>query len=85
MNNCFNIGVIGLGLIGEKRIKVISNNKNSKIIFEKSKPISKELNPNLKIKLTKLIKGEVFLGNNTNNTGNINFETNFSKTSNYKF
>ena len=72
----------GCGL-GKK--EVVENNKNSKIIFEKSKPITKELNPNLKIKLTKLIKGEVILGNNTNNTGNINFETNFSKTSNYKF
>ena len=72
----------GCGL-GKK--EVVENNKNSKIIFEKSKPIKKELNPNLKIKLTKLTKGEVFLGNNTNNTGNINFETNFSKTSNYKF
>ena len=72
----------GCGL-GKK--EVVENNKNSKIIFEKSKPITKELNPNLKIKLTKLTKGEVFLGNNTNNTGNINFETNFSKTSNYKF
>ena len=72
----------GCGL-GKK--EVVENNKNSKIIFEKSKPITKELNPKLKIKLTKLIKGEVFLGNNTNNTGNINFETNFSKTSNYKF
>ena len=72
----------GCGL-GKK--EVVENNKNSKIIFEKSKPITKELNPNLKIKLTKLTKGEVFLGNNTNNTGNINFETNFSKTSYYKF
>ncbi len=72
----------GCGL-GKK--EVVENNKNSKIIFEKSKPITKELNPNLKIKLTKLIKGYVFLVNNTNNTVNINFETNFSKTSNYKF
>ncbi len=72
----------GCGL-GKK--EVVENNKNLKIIFEKSKPIKKELNPNLKIKLTKLTKGEVFLGNNTNNIGNINFETNFSKTSNYKF
>ena len=87
MNNFFLylfilIILTGCGL-GKK--EVVENNKNSKIIFEKSKPITKELNPNLKIKLTKLIKGEVFLGNNTNNTGNINFETNFSKTSNYKF
>ena len=52
----------GCGL-GKK--EVVENNKNSKIIFEKSKPITKELNPNLKIKLTKLIKGEVFLGNNS--------------------
>ena len=72
----------GCGL-GKK--EVVENNKNSKIIFEKSKPIKKELNPNLKIKLTKLTKGEIFLGNNINNIGNINFETNFSKTSNYKF
>ena len=69
--------------IGKK--EVAENNKNLKIIFEKSKPIKKELNPNLKIKLTKLTKGEVFLSNNTNNVGNINFGTNFSKTSNYKF
>ena len=87
MNNFFLylfilIILTGCGL-GKK--EVVENNKNSKIIFEKSKPITKELNPNLKIKLTKLTKGEVFLGNNTNNTGNINFETNFSKTSNYKF
>ena len=60
-------------------------NANSKIIFEKSKIIKKELNSNLKIKLNKLTKGEVFLGNNTNRTGNINFETNFKKTSSYKF
>ena len=60
-------------------------NANSKIIFEKSKIIKKELNSNLKIKLNKLTKGEVFLRNNTNRTGNINFETNFKKTSSYKF
>ena len=59
----------GCGL-GKK--EVVENNKNSKIIFEKSKPITKELNPNLKIKLTKLTKGEVFLGNNTNNVGENN-------------
>ena len=59
--------------------------KNTKIIFEKSKPIKKELNSNLKIKLSKLTKGEAFLGNNTNSTGNLNIETNFKKTSSYKF
>ena len=69
--------------IDNKEIK--DQNENSKIIFEKSKPIKKELNSNLKIKLNKLTKGEVFLGNNTNSVGNINFETNFNKTSSYKF
>jgi outer membrane protein assembly factor BamB len=69
--------------LGKKEID--DQNKNSKIIFEKSKPIKNELNPNLKIKLTKLTKGEAFLGNNTNSVGNINFKTNFNKTSSYKF
>lgn len=69
--------------LGDKEIE--SQNQNSKIIFEKSKPIIKELNSDLKIKLNKLTKGEVFLSNNTNNTGNINFETDFKKTSSYKF
>jgi outer membrane protein assembly factor BamB len=65
--------------------EIEDQNENSKIIFEKSKPIKKELNSNLKIKLNKLTKGEVFLGNNTNSVGNINFETNFNKTTSYKF
>ena len=65
--------------------KAENQNENSKIIFEKSKPIKEELNTNLKVNLNKLTKGEAFLGNNTNNIGNINFETNFKKTSSYKF
>ena len=69
--------------LGDKEIE--TQNQNSKIIFEKSKPIIKELNSDLKIKLNKLSKGEVFLANNTNNIGNINFETDFKKTSSYKF
>ena len=62
-----------------------SQSEKSKIIFEKSKPIKEEFNSNLKIKLSELSKGEVFLGNNINNTGNINFDTSFKKTSSYKF
>ena len=61
------------------------NDKKSKVIFAKSKPINNELNSNLKLKLTSLTKGEVFFRNNTNNAGNINFSTNFDKTINYKF
>ncbi len=74
-----------LSSCGLNNKEVAEQNKNSKIIFEKSKPITKELSSNLKIKLSKLTKGEPFLGNNTNSTGNINFETNFNKTSLYKF
>ena len=65
--------------------EVVDNQIKSKIIFAKSKTINKELNPNLKLKISKLSKGEVFFRNNTNNAGNINFETNFEKTKTYKF
>ncbi len=65
--------------------KEIEKSDNLKTIFEKTKPIKKELNPGLKVKLNKLKKGEVFIGNNTNNLGNVNFQTNFKKVSSYKF
>ena len=70
---------------GLSKKEIDDGNKNTKTIFEKSKPIKKELNPNLKIKLTKLTKGEAFIENNTNNSGNINFEIKSNKTSSYKF
>ena len=69
--------------LGNKEI--IDQKKNSYVIFEKPTPIKRELNSNLKIKLIKLTKGEPFLANKTNNQGNINFETKFSKILNYKF
>jgi len=56
-----------------------------KSIFQKTKPIEKELNPNLNIKLQKLTKGKPFLRNNSNNSGNINFETNFDNLSSFKY
>ena len=59
--------------------KEIEKSDNLKTIFEKTKPIKKELNPGLKVKLNKLKKGEVFIGNNTNNLGNVNFQTNFKR------
>ena len=65
--------------------KEIEKSDNLKTIFEKTKPIKKELNPGLKVKLNKLKKGEVFIANNTNNLGNVNFQTNFKKVSSYKF
>ena len=68
--------------IDKKKAEDLSN---TKIIFEKSKPINREFNQNLSIKLSKLTRGEPFLGNNTNNSGNISFKTNFNKISSYKF
>jgi len=66
--------------------KDVSNqDENTKSIFEKSKPIEKELNPSLNIQLQNLTKGKPFLRNNSNNSGNINFETNFQNISAYKF
>ena len=58
---------------------ITDENKTEKNIFEKIKPIQKELNPTLGIQLTKFTKGEPYLNNNSNNSGNINFETNFQK------
>ena len=77
--------IILLSNCGIVKKKDTAKNINTKIIFEKSKPIKEELNPGLIIKLNKLTKGEPFLRNNTNNIGNINFETNFNNTSHYKF
>ena len=62
-----------------------NNDTNIKSIFQTIKPIEKELNPNLNIKLQKLTKGKPFLRNNSNNSGNINFDTNFDNLSSFKF
>tara|TARA_Y100000590_G_scaffold461605_1_gene623584 strand:- start:703 stop:1980 length:1278 start_codon:yes stop_codon:yes gene_type:complete len=70
---------------GNNNKELTAQNENTKVIFEKSKPIKNELNSNLKINLSKLNKGEVFLKNNINHSGNINFETNFEKITSYKF
>ncbi len=54
-------------------------------IFKKIEPIEKELNTDLKIKSLKKFNSEPFLNNKINSNGNINYETNFIKISNYKF
>ena len=54
-------------------------------IFEKIEPIKKELNTDLKIKSLINFKNKPFQNNKTNSNGNINFDTNFTKISNYKF
>ena len=69
--------------IGKKDI--VEEDNKAIDIFKKDDPIKKELNTNLIIHLKKLTKGEPFLRNDTNNIGNINFETNFKKIVSYKF
>ena len=61
-------------------------NENEKLIdiFKKNEPIKKEFNQQLKIKKLNTFKYKPFLKNNSNNNGNINFDTNFEKISNYK-
>ena len=63
------------------------NSKNVKLIdiFKESEPIKKEFNANLLIKKNNIFKNKPFVNNNTNNNGNINFDTNFEKISNFKF
>ena len=60
-------------------------NDRSINIFEKIEPIKKELNPDLKIKSLIKFKNKPFQNNKTNSNGNIDFDTNFTKISNYKF
>jgi len=77
--------LIFLSNCGLVKKDVVEENPNTKVLFEKSKPIKQELNPNLNIKITNVTKGEPFLTNTSNNSGNINFSTNFEKISSYKF
>ena len=60
-------------------------NTNSKILFEEIKPIQQQLNPNIQINLSKLVKDNSFINNNTNNNGHINFEPTFEKKKTFKF
>ena len=60
-------------------------NDGSINIFKKIEPIKEELNPDLKIRSLITFKNKPFQNNKTNSNGNINFDTNFSKISNYKF
>ncbi len=62
------------------------NNENENLvdIFQKTSPIEKEFNQQLKIKKLKSFKQKPFLKNNSNNNGNINFVSNFESISNFK-
>ena len=61
--------------------KEIIQNKEQINLFEKNKIINSELNTSLKINLSKFVNNS-FLNNNTNNNGNIIFDTEFDKKKN---
>ena len=65
--------------------KTVEENPNAITLFEKSKPIKQELNPNLNIKISTITKGEPFLSSNSNNSGNLDFNSNFENAFSYKF
>ena len=48
-------------------------------IFKKNEPIEKEFNQQLKIKKLNTFKTKPFQKNNSNNNGNIDFDTDFDK------
>ena len=58
--------------------KEITENKKLINLFEQNKIIKDELNTSIKINLSKFVKNS-FLKNNTNNNGNIIFDTEFKK------
>ena len=65
--------------------KKVEQNPNAITLFEKSKPIEQELNPTLNIKISTITKGEPFLSSNSNNSGNLDFNSNFENAFSYKF
>ena len=65
--------------------KKVEENPNAITLFEKSKPIEQELNPTLNIKISTITKGEPFLSSNSNNSGNLDFNSNFENAFSYKF
>jgi len=72
-------------LIGCGQTEKSIENTNSKVLFEESKPIEEQINPNIQIKLTNLLKDNTFIENKSNNNGNINFKSEFEKKKLYKF
>ena len=58
---------------------------NLEEIFESEEVLKNEFNPNLKLKIKSNYTKKPFINNLTNNTGYINFESNFDKISKFKF
>ncbi len=62
-----------------------TDEKITEEIFEKIKPINKEFNENVSLKLENLTTKEPFLNNLTNNIGHIDLNNNFKKFKSFKF
>ncbi len=85
MNKCIKYIIILLFLSNCSFSKNEKNeNQNLIDIFKKNEPIEKEFNQQLKIKKLSTFKKNPFLKNDSNNNGNINFDSNFENISNYK-
>ncbi len=65
----------------------IKEKKEEKLeeIFKSAEVLEKEFNPNLKIKINSTYKENPFINNLSNNTGYINFESEFKEISKFKF
>ncbi len=71
--------------IGKEQAKKDQSEPNIKEIFRTINPIKEELNAGLPIYLKNFTKGNPFINNLSNNTGNIDFETNFENKKKYSF
>ena len=66
--------------------KILEENKNNlKKIFKSEDVLNQEFNANLKIKINDSYNKNPFVNNLTNNSGYINFESNFKNLSKFKF
>ena len=85
MNKCIKYIIILL-FLSNCSFSINEKNENQNLIdiFKKNEPIEKEFNQQLKIKKLNTFKKNPFLKNNSNNNGNINFDSNFENISNHK-
>jgi len=73
------------GIWSDKKELILLENVNTTQVFTKDKPLEKEFNPNLQIKLKSKLIENSFVNNLTNNNGRINYEGKLRKISKFKF
>ncbi len=73
------------GFWTKAQIKKEEKKESLKEVFKSKEVLEKEFNPNLKIKINSTYKQEPFINNLSNNSGYINFESNFKQISKFKF